>query len=71
MYTGYKREFRLTNHRQTIRCLADSTIERPKLYPDGTPFIDGMGDRKCKNWDLLYGASTTSDDEPMMADDLR
>lgn len=59
------------NMKKTILCTADSTIERPKLTENGTPFIDGLGPRKCRDWDLWYAASAGSDDVPMVADDLR
>ncbi|KAJ3497270.1 hypothetical protein NLG97_g2031 [Lecanicillium saksenae] len=57
--------------RQTILRLADSTIERPKVFPDGTPYVDGQAQRRCKNWDILQGASANSDDEPISDDELR
>ncbi|TQV99555.1 hypothetical protein IF1G_01770 [Cordyceps javanica] len=56
--------------RQTMLCLADSTVERPGQLSDGKPYINGMGQRKCRNWELLYAASTRSDSEPMSDDEL-
>ncbi|KAK2599142.1 hypothetical protein QQS21_005403 [Conoideocrella luteorostrata] len=56
--------------RQSLLCLTDGTIERPKQYDDGRPYIDGMGERQCRDWDILYRASMRSDDQPVMPDDL-
>lgn len=51
--------------------MADATIEQPKLSDDGDPYIDGMDERRCKDWEILYNASVRSDAEPVMPDDLR
>ena len=50
---------------KSLLCMADVTIEHPKQFEDGKPYIDGMGPRKCKNWDLLYAASIESDKQPL------
>ncbi|OAQ59209.1 hypothetical protein VFPPC_10239 [Pochonia chlamydosporia 170] len=57
--------------RQSLLCMADATIEQPKLSDDGDPYIDGMDERRCKDWEILYNASVRSDVEPVMPDDLR
>ncbi|EFY88275.1 hypothetical protein MAC_05748 [Metarhizium acridum CQMa 102] len=53
--------------RQSLLCHADATIEADS----GTDLTDGMGERQCKDWNILYKASTRSDDEPVTPDDLR
>ncbi|GAB0136649.1 hypothetical protein EsDP_00004944 [Epichloe bromicola] len=56
--------------RQSLLCLSDATIERPGQYDGGKPFIDGMGERSCRDWDILYRASVRSDQRPVMPGDL-
>lgn len=56
---------------QTLLCHADGTVEKPKVDDEGKPYINGGGERKCKNWELLYNAATDSDDTPFFTDDLR
>ncbi|KFG85946.1 hypothetical protein MANI_109996 [Metarhizium anisopliae] len=48
--------------RQSLLCHADATIEADD---------DGTGERQCRDWRILYEASTRSDDEPVLPDDLR
>ncbi|TWU71248.1 hypothetical protein ED733_002341 [Metarhizium rileyi] len=60
--------------RQSLLCMADATIERPRQSSDNRSAVvddDDMSERQCKDWDILYKASTRSDEEPVMPDDLR
>ncbi|KAL7915467.1 hypothetical protein GGI35DRAFT_489104 [Trichoderma velutinum] len=49
--------------RQTILCEADSTIEPPMLNEKGQERVNGMGERQCRDWTLLWDASIKSDEE--------
>lgn len=53
---------------QSLLCHADATIEADD---GGTGVAEGMGERQCRDWRILYEASTRSDDEPVLPDDLR
>ncbi|QPG98820.1 hypothetical protein C2857_000151 [Epichloe festucae Fl1] len=55
--------------RQSLLCLSDATIERPRQYDSGKPLIDGMGGRSCRDWEILYRASVRSDERPVMPGD--
>ncbi|KAK9444782.1 hypothetical protein VB005_01846 [Metarhizium brunneum] len=50
--------------RQSLLCHADATIEAD----GGTGVAEGMGERQCRDWRILYEASTGSDDEPVLPD---
>ncbi|KID66151.1 uncharacterized protein G6M90_00g067690 [Metarhizium brunneum] len=51
--------------RQSLLCHADATIEADG---DGTGVAEGMGERQCRDWRILYEASTRSDGEPVLPD---
>ncbi|KAK1993873.1 hypothetical protein LX36DRAFT_585453 [Colletotrichum falcatum] len=53
--------------RQAILCNADGTIEPPKVNTDGHEIVDGMVERQCKDWGILYLASEQSGDNSGMA----
>ncbi|KHN93756.1 uncharacterized protein MAM_08397 [Metarhizium album ARSEF 1941] len=56
--------------RQSLLCMADATTE-PAPQSD-EPDDDGMGERQCRDWNLLYQASARSDHEPVVtSSDLR
>ncbi|KAK5997738.1 hypothetical protein PT974_00095 [Cladobotryum mycophilum] len=50
--------------RQTLLCNADGTVERPRLNTHGVGVVDGMGERKCRDWDALYELSKESIKNP-------
>lgn len=35
-------------------CNADGTVEHPRVTSQGSEVIDGMGERKCKDWTQLW-----------------
>lgn len=57
----------LPTREKTILCNADGTIEPPKLKPTGEEFVNGMGQRECKDWTLLRDLSLRED---VLADSL-
>ncbi|KAK2011707.1 hypothetical protein LZ32DRAFT_511519, partial [Colletotrichum eremochloae] len=47
---------------QSILCNADGTMEPPKINSHGHEIVDGMIERQCKDWGILYLASEQSGD---------
>ncbi|KID94595.1 hypothetical protein MAJ_09445, partial [Metarhizium majus ARSEF 297] len=57
--------------RQSLLCHADATIEADGGTGVAEGLAEGMRERQCRDWHILYEASTRSDDEPVLPDDLR
>ncbi|ETS88116.1 hypothetical protein PFICI_01944 [Pestalotiopsis fici W106-1] len=54
--------------RQAILCNADSTFEPHLMNSNGKDIVDGMIERDCKDWSLLYKASEKSDFQSLVLD---